>query len=102
MLDRLSRIADGLSRLGKNVDQSFVLRTFVRQLPSECSFVKQLLEGKDIDREEILKRVKARYSSLKGHSKDHGFVSQGRPSKKDGDRIGRYSCRGLACQQRAS
>lgn len=85
MLDRMTPITAQLNRLGTNVDQTFELSTFVRQLPYVYLSLKKLLEGQDFDRDEIFTPVKAHNSSLKGQSKDDAFVSQGREGKQDCD-----------------
>lgn len=59
-LDHMTRVEDEFTRLGTTIHPSFVLSIFVRQLPNGCSLVTQLLEGQDLNRDEISKRVKAR------------------------------------------
>lgn len=95
MLDRMTHIADELNRLGTTVLQSFVLSTFVLHLLNEYSFVRQLSEGQDFDRDEYLKCVKARHNSLKHRSRQNSFVSRSKQMKKYTDRIRCYSCQGF-------
>lgn len=95
IFDHMTRIVAELKRLDTNLDQSLVLSTFVRPWPNKYGFLKQGLEGQDFDRGDLLERVKAPYSSLNGQSRDHDFVSQGRQSEKDGDRIPCYSFQGF-------
>lgn len=65
MLDRMTKIGEDLTRLGTTIHPNSVMIRFVRQLPGDFSSEKHLLQGPDPDRHEILKRVRARYKSLR-------------------------------------
>lgn len=92
VLDRMTRIANESNRLRATLDPRFVLSTFVRQLPKEYSFVKPHLEGQDFDRDEILKRVKARYNSLKIQSSEKAIIRKSEQTKKHTIKVRCYWC----------
>lgn len=94
MLDRMTRISEELARLGTTVHPNVITR-FLRQLPDEYSFEKQLLEGQEPDRDEVVRRVYARYHVLKGQTTGTAPVARGKPVRNDPAKIRCYSCQGL-------
>lgn len=64
-LDRMTRTGNELTRLGTTVDPNYVMSTSVRHWLMSI----HLLEGQEPYRDEILKRVKARYTLLKSQTR---------------------------------
>lgn len=101
MSDRMTSTGEQLTRPATAFLSQLVMSTFVRLLPVDYSFVEQLLEEQQPDRDKILELAKAWYNSRRSHPNESALVARGKVVRTDPDKDHRFTYHEIAHTSRS-